>query len=314
MNTCEIVFLDRATLPEFPFNFDFPHHITNYSHSSPDQVAARIAQANIVVSNKVRINADAINNSPQLQLIAVPATGLDHIDQQAAQQCHIDIRNVCGYGNDTVAEHAMMLILALMRQLPAYQRDVAAGLWQNSPFFCHFGAPIRDLNGKTLGIFGKGGIGQALAERAQAFGMRILWGEHKHATSCRHGYTPFTQLIQEADVISLHCPLNEQTRNLIDEAELKMMKPQAVLINVGRGGLVAEQALVAALKYGRLGGAGVDVLSEEPPVHDNPLLRAQLPNLIITPHMAWGSEEAIQRICTILENNINAFMHKNNSN
>ncbi|WMY92014.1 D-2-hydroxyacid dehydrogenase [Snodgrassella communis] len=310
MNTCEIVFLDRATLPEFPFNFDFPHHITNYSHSSPDQVAARIAQANIVVSNKVRINADAINNSPQLQLIAVPATGLDHIDQQAAQQRNIDIRNVRGYGNDTVAEHTMMLILALMRQLPAYQRDVAAGLWQNSPFFCHFGAPIRDLNGKTLGIFGKGGIGQALAERAQAFGMRILWGEHKHATSCRHGYTPFTQLIQEADVISLHCPLNEQTRNLIDEAELKMMKPQAVLINVGRGGLVAEQALIAALKYGRLGGAGVDVLSEEPPVHGNPLLRAQLPNLIITPHMAWGSEEAIQRICTILENNINAFMHK----
>ncbi|MCT6882387.1 MAG: D-2-hydroxyacid dehydrogenase [Snodgrassella alvi] len=264
----------------------------------------------MVISNKVRINAEAIKNSPQLKLIAVPATGLDHIDQQAAQQHNVGIRNVRGYGNDTVAEHAMMLILALMRQLPAYQRDVAAGLWQSSPFFCHFGAPIRDLNGKTLGIFGKGGIGQALAARAQAFGMHVLWGEHKNAKDCRNGYTPFTQLIQQADVISLHCPLNEQTRNMIDETELKSMKPQAVLINVGRGGLVAEQALVAALKYGQLGGAGVDVLSEEPPVHGNPLLSARLPNLIITPHMAWGSEEAIQRICTMLENNINTFMRE----
>ncbi|WP_369608706.1 D-2-hydroxyacid dehydrogenase [Snodgrassella alvi] len=310
MSTSEIVFLDRATLPDFPFKFDFPHHITTYSHSNPDEVAGRIAQANIVISNKVRINAEAIKNSPQLKLIAVPATGLDHIDQQAAQQHSVGIRNVRGYGNDTVAEHAMMLILALMRQLPAYQRDVAAGLWQSSPFFCHFGAPIRDLNGKTLGIFGKGGIGQALAARAQAFGMHVLWGEHKNAKDCRNGYTPFTQLIQQADVISLHCPLNEQTRNMIDETELKSMKPQAVLINVGRGGLVAEQALVAALKYGQLGGAGVDVLSEEPPVHGNPLLNARLPNLIITPHIAWGSEEAIQRICTMLENNINTFMRE----
>ncbi len=310
MSTSEIVFLDRATLPDFPFKFDFPHHITIYSHSNPDEVAGRIAQANIVISNKVRINAEAIKNSPQLKLIAVPATGLDHIDQQAAQQHNVGIRNVRGYGNDTVAEHAMMLILALMRQLPAYQRDVAAGLWQSSPFFCHFGAPIRDLNGKTLGIFGKGGIGQALAARAQAFGMHVLWGEHKNAKDCRNGYTPFTQLIQQADVISLHCPLNEKTRNMIDETELKSMKPQAVLINVGRGGLVAEQALVAALKYGQLGGAGVDVLSEEPPVHGNPLLSARLPNLIITPHMAWGSEEAIERICTMLENNINTFMRE----
>lgn len=311
MTTSEIVFLDRATLPEYPFNFKFPHHITSYSHTSPDEVAGRIAQANIVISNKVRINAEAIRNSPRLQLIAVPATGLDHIDRQTAQQHNVGIRNVRGYGNDTVAEHAMMLILALMRQLPAYQRDVAAGLWENSPFFCHFGAPIHDLNGKTLGIFGKGGIGQALAARAQAFGMHVLWGEHKNASSCRDGYTPFTQLLQQADVISLHCPLNEQTRNMIDEAELKMMKPQAVLINVGRGGLVAEQPLVAALKYGQLGGAGVDVLSEEPPVHGNPLLRAHLPNLIITPHMAWGSEEAIQRICSMLEDNINIFMQEN---
>ena len=238
----------------------------------------------------------------------MPATGLDHIDLQAAQQYGVEVRNVHGYGNDAVAEHTFMLMLALMRQLPAYQRDVAAGLWEKSPFFCYKGAPIRDLNGKTLGIFGRGGIGKAVASRAQAFGMKILWGEHKNALDCRNGYTPFTQVLQQADIISLHCPLNEQTRNLIGENELKAMKPQAILINVGRGGLVDEQALVAALKYGHLAGAGVDVLSQEPPVNGNPLLSAHLPNLIITPHIAWGSKDAIQRILVMLEDNINNFM------
>lgn len=308
MATSEIVFLDRTTLPKYQFNFNFPHHITDYPRSNPEEVASRIAGANIVVTNKIPIDAETIRNSPNLRLIAVPATGLDHIDLQAAQQHGVEVRNVHGYGNDAVAEHTFMLMLALMRQLPAYQRDVAAGLWEKSPFFCYKGAPIRDLNGKTLGIFGRGGIGKAVASRAQAFGMKILWGEHKNALDCRNGYTPFTQVLQQADIISLHCPLNEQTRNLIGENELKAMKPQAILINVGRGGLVDEQALVAALKYGHLAGAGVDVLSQEPPVDGNPLLSAHLPNLIITPHIAWGSKDAIQRILVMLEDNINNFM------
>lgn len=308
MATSEIVFLDRTTLPKYQFNFNFPHHITDYPRSNPEEVASRIAGANIVVTNKIPIDAETIRNSPNLRLIAVPATGLDHIDLQAAQQYGVEVRNVHGYGNDAVAEHTFMLMLALMRQLPAYQRDVAAGLWEKSPFFCYKGAPIRDLNGKTLGIFGRGGIGQAVASRAQAFGMKILWGEHKNASGCRDGYTPFIQVLQQADIISLHCPLNDQTRNLIGENELKAMKPQAILINVGRGGLVDEQALVAALKYGHLAGAGVDVLSQEPPVNGNPLLSAHLPNLIITPHIAWGSKDAIQRILVMLEDNINNFM------
>ena len=308
MTTSEIVFLDRTTLPKYQFNFNFPHHSTDYPRSNPEEVASRIAGANIVVTNKIPIDAETIRNSPNLRLIAVPATGLDHIDLQAAQQYGVEVRNVHGYGNDAVAEHTFMLMLALMRQLPAYQRDVAAGLWEKSPFFCYKGAPIRDLNGKTLGIFGRGGIGQAVASRAQAFGMKILWGEHKNASDCRDGYTPFIQVLQQADIISLHCPLNDQTRNLIGENELKAMKPQAILINVGRGGLVDEQALVAALKYGHLAGAGVDVLSQEPPVNGNPLLSAHLPNLIITPHIAWGSKDAIQRILVMLEDNINNFM------
>ena len=308
MTTSEIVFLDRTTLPKYQFNFNFSHHITDYPRSNPEEVASRIAGANIVVTNKIPIDAETIRNSPNLRLIAVPATGLDHIDLQAAQQHGVEVRNVHCYVNDAVSQHTLMLMLALMRQLPAYQRDVAAGLWEKSPFFCYKGAPIRDLNGKTLGIFGRGGIGQAVASRAQAFGMKILWGEHKNASDCRDGYTPFIQVLQQADIISLHCPLNDQTRNLIGENELKAMKPQAILINVGRGGLVDEQALVAALKYGHLAGAGVDVLSQEPPVNGNPLLSAHLPNLIITPHIAWGSKDAIQRILVMLEDNINNFM------
>lgn len=308
MNTSEIVFLDRATLPKHQFDFRFPHHTTEYPRTNPDEVISRIANATIVVTNKIPIDAETIKNCPKLRLIAVPATGLDHIDLQAAQQHGVEVRNVHGYGNDAVADHTLMLMLALMRQLPAYQRDVAAGKWEKSPYFCYKGAPIRDLNGKTLGIFGRGGIGQAVATRAQAFGMKILWGEHKNAPSVREGYTPFTQVLQQADILSLHCPLNDQTRNMIGEEELKIMKPQAILINVGRGGLVSEHALVNALKNDQLAGAGVDVLSQEPPVNGNPLLSTQLPNLIITPHIAWGSIDAIKRILVMLEDNINDFM------
>lgn len=308
MNTTEIVVLDGATLPKCEWAFNFPHHITFYDHTQTEEVAKRIATANVVITNKVKINAKAMAYSPALRLIAVAATGYEHIDLAAAKKQEVTVCNIRAYGNDTVAEHAFMLMIALIRQLPAYQRDVAAGLWQKSPFFCHFGAPIRDLNGKTLGIFGRGGIGKALAQRARAFGMDIIWGEHKHADACREGYVPFTEVIARADVISLHCPLNEQTRNMIAETELRAMKAGALLINVGRGGLVDEPALVAALKYGQLGGAGVDVLTQEPPVNGNPLLSAHLANLIITPHMAWGSVEAINRLFDILINNINAFM------
>lgn len=308
MNTTHIVVLDRATLCPQPFHFDFPHRITEYGHTAAADTPARLATADIVITNKVRIDADMMHANPQLKMIAIAATGFEHVDLAAARKHGIVVSNVRAYGNDTVAEHAFMLIMALMRQLPAYQRDVAAGLWQNSPFFCHFGAPIRDINGKTLGIFGRGGIGRALARRAEAFGMNIVWGEHKHATVCRPGYTPFAKLLAQADVVSLHCPMNTTTRHMLGETELQQMKPGAVLINVGRGGLVDETALVAALKYGTLTGAGVDVLSEEPPLNGNPLLNIHLPNLIVTPHMAWGSQEAASRLFDMLTNNINAFM------
>ena len=306
--TTRIVVLDRGTLPDRPFSFDFPHELVEYAHTQPEETAARVADAEIIITNKVTVDSTMIATNPRLKMIAIAATGFEHVDVAQAKKNGVVVSNIRAYGNDAVAEHAFMLMLALMRQLPAYQRDVAAGLWPQSPYFCHFGAPIHDVNGKTLGIFGRGGIGRALAQRAEAFGMNIIWGEHKHAATCRDGYTQFAEVLRTADVISLHCPLNADTRHMIAESELQQMKPGSVLINVGRGGLVDEQALVAALKYGQLGGAGFDVLTEEPPPTDHPLLKARLPHLIVTPHMAWGSVEAMDRLFDMLADNINAFM------
>ncbi len=304
----KIAVLERETLVSRPFAFEFAHQLREYSSAESADPAACIAGADIVVCNKIPLTAAHIAANPQLKLIAVAATGVNNIDLAAACAAGITVCNIRAYGNESVAEHAFMLMITLMRNLPAYQRDVAAGLWQNSPFFCHFGAPMRDLNGKTLAIFGRGGIGNTLAGYARAFNMQVIFGEHKHAEQVRDGYVAFDEAIRRADVVSLHCPLNEQTANMIDEAELQQMKPGAVLINCGRGGLVNETALVAALKYGQLGGAGFDVLTEEPPRNGNPLLKAHLPNLIVTPHMAWGSTEAQNRLFDILVENIRSFV------
>lgn len=308
MQPLKIVALDRDTLPERAFDFAFAHELVCYSATLPEQTAERIAGAHIVITNKVVISADMMAANPNLRLIAVTATGVNNVDVAAARAAGITVCNVRAYGNESVAEHAFMLMIALMRNLPAYHRDVAAGLWQQSPFFCHYGAPMRDLNGKTLAIFGRGNIGKTLAAYAQAFHMNVIFGEHKHADCVREGYVSFDEAIRSADVISLHCPLTAHTQNMIGETELQNMKAGAILINCGRGGLVDETALVAALKYGRLGGAGVDVLTEEPPRNGNPLLKAHLPNLIVTPHMAWASHEAVNRLFDILIDNINSFV------
>ncbi|MDE1714587.1 NAD(P)-dependent oxidoreductase, partial (plasmid) [Chromobacterium amazonense] len=189
-----------------------------------------------------------------------------------------------------------------------YQRDVAAGVWSQAKQFCHFGAPIREMRGAVLGIVGSGGIGSQLAGMARAFGMEVLFAERKGLAQAREGRTPFGEVLACADVISLHCPLTDETRGMIAQPELMAMKPGAILINTARGGLVDEADLVAALKYGQLGGAGFDVLSVEPPALDNPLLKARLPNLIVTPHVGWASGEAMRRLAAQLADNIEAFV------
>lgn len=314
MHEYHIVALDRDSLDRTPFDFDFPHRLSEYANTQPHETAGRLKNADIVITNKVVITAQHIADNPQLKMIAVAATGYNNVDIEAARQAGVTVCNIRAYGNESVAEHAFMLMIALMRNLPAYQRDVAAGLWEKSPFFCHFGAPMRDLNGKTLAIFGRGNIGSMLAQYARAFKMNVVFGEHKHATAVREGYLPFDEAIATADAVSLHCPLNEETRGMIGEHELQQMKPGAVLINCSRGGLVDETALLAALKYGTLGGAGFDVLTEEPPVNGHPLLKARLPHLIVTPHMAWGSSEAMKRLFDILCENIRLFVRQTPQN
>ena len=314
MNPLQIVVLDRDTLVNRPFEFDFPHTLSSYGTTEAHETLARIRGADIIITNKVVISAEHIAANPQLKLIALAATGVNNVDLAAAKQAGVGVCNIRAYGNESVAEHAFMMMITLMRNLPAYQRDVAAGLWENSPFFCHLGAPMRDLNGKTLAIFGRGNIGKTLATYAQAFKMNVVFAEHKNAQSVRDGYVSFDEAIRSADVVSLNCPLTPQTANMIGEAELQQMKPGAILINCGRGGLVDEAALVAALKYGQIGGAGFDVLTQEPPRDGNPLLKARLPNLIVTPHIAWASQEAANRLFDILLDNINRFVAGNPQN
>ena len=314
MNQLHIVVLDRDTLVNRPFDFDFPHTLSSYGTTEAHETLERIRGADIVITNKVVISAQAFAENPQLKLVAVTATGVNNVDVEAAKQNGTAVCNIRAYGNESVAEHAFMMMITLMRNLPAYQRDVAAGLWENSPFFCHLGAPMRDLNGKTLAIFGRGNIGKTLATYAQAFKMNVVFAEHKNAQSVRDGYVSFDEAIRSADVVSLNCPLTPQTTNMIGEAELQQMKPGAILINCGRGGLVDEAALVAALKYGQIGGAGFDVLTQEPPRDGNPLLKARLPNLIVTPHIAWASQEAANRLFDILLDNINRFVAGNPQN
>ena len=314
MNSLHIVVLDRDTLVNRPFDFDFPHTLSSYGTTEAHETLERIRGADIVITNKVVISAQAFAENPQLKLVAVTATGVNNVDVEAAKQNGTAVCNIRAYGNESVAEHAFMMMITLMRNLPAYQRDVAAGLWENSPFFCHLGAPMRDLNGKTLAIFGRGNIGKTLATYAQAFKMNVVFAEHKNAQSVRDGYVSFDEAIRSADVVSLNCPLTPQTANMIGEAELQQMKPGAILINCGRGGLVDEAALVAALKYGQIGGAGFDVLTQEPPRDGNPLLKARLPNLIVTPHIAWASQEAANRLFDILLDNINRFVASNPQN
>ncbi|WP_028455262.1 D-2-hydroxyacid dehydrogenase [Chitinilyticum litopenaei] len=304
----QIVFLDRDTLPVPLPELPLPHVWREYGQTGQAEVAQRLAGATVAISNKVRIDAAALAEAPALRLIAVAATGYNNIDLDACRARGIAVCNIRDYAVSGVPEHALMLMLALKRQLLSYRQDVLAGQWQRAPGFCHFGAPMHDLAGSTLVLVGAGALGQATARLAAAFGMHVVWAERKHAPHVRPGFVEFYTALAQADVLSLHCPLTAETRNLIGGYELEALKPDCVLVNTSRGGLIDEGALLAALQSGRLAGAGLDVLDEEPPVHGNPLLDVSLPNLIITPHVAWASQETMARLARQLVGNIAAFL------
>jgi glycerate dehydrogenase len=270
-------------------------------------VAERLAGATIAITNKVPLRAQVLERLPGLRLIAVAATGVDCVDWAWCHAHGITVCNIRGYAVRSVAEHVLMLMLALRRQLPALQADLRAGAWQRADAFCLLDRPIADLGGATLAIVGAGELGRAVARTGAALGMEVLLAERRGAEP-RPGRVPFEEALTRADVLSLHCPLTPETRGLVGAAELAAMKPGAILINTARGALVDADALLTALAEGRLGGAGIDVLPEEPPRHGHPLLEANLPNLIVTPHVAWASASAMQALADQLIDNMEAFV------
>ncbi len=304
----KIVFLDRKSLIADMRVPSFAHAWVDHEQTHPDEVVARLKDADIVIVNKVRLSADILTQTPRVKMIAVAATGTDIVDIAYCQAHGIVVSNIRGYAVHTVPEHAFMLMLALRRNLLGWREDVRAGLWQQTDQFCLFTRPMNDLFGSTLGLVGYGSLGHGMQKLAEAFGMKVLIAEHKHAATVRSGYTAFDSVLREADVISLHTPLTTETRHLIAAREFGLMKPTAILINTARGNLVDEAALAEALQSGRIAGAGFDVLSVEPPSQGNPLLELDLPNFILTPHVAWSSREAMQTLADQLVDNIEAFV------
>jgi glycerate dehydrogenase len=307
MTQHRIVFLERESIRGEFRRPDFPHDYTEYPLTAPEELAGRVREASIIITNKVQLRGELLATLANLKMIACAATGTDNVDLEWCRAHGVVVSNIRGYAVNTVPEHVIALAMALRRNLIAYRQEVRAGKWQRSPLFCFFDHPIRDLHGATLGIVGRGSLGQGVARLAEAFGMRVLWAEHKGAAAVRPGYAAFDAVLREADVLTLHCPLNAATRGMIGEAELRAMKREAVLINTARGGLVDETALVQALKEGWIAGAGFDVLSKEPPREGNALLELDLPNFILTPHVAWASARAMQTLLDQLTGNIEAF-------
>jgi glycerate dehydrogenase len=292
-----IVFLDRATIgPTVAIRRpDFAHRWTEYDRTRPDEVAERLADADIAITNKAPIHAAQLDRSPRLKMISVAATGYDVIDLPACLQRGIVVSNVRGYAVNTVPEHTFALIFALQRNIVGYRQDVIAGEWQKAAQFCFFNHGIRDLNGTRLGIIGSGAIGQAVGRIGRALGMDVVFAAHKGQERFGSLYKSWDEVLETSDVITLHTPLKPETRNLISSAEFARMKRWPILINTSRGGLVDEAALVEALDRGQVRAAGFDVLTGEPPRDDNPLLAVMdRPNIIVTPHVAWASEEAMQ--------------------
>jgi glycerate dehydrogenase len=303
-----IVFLERNTFNIAFRRAAFDHEWTEYGETSPDEIVPRLRHASIAICNKLQLAQESLSQLPDLRLIAVAATGVDNVDLAFCRTRGIAVCNTRGYAVNSLPEHALMLMLALRRNLIAYRDDVHAGRWQEAKQFCLLGHSIGDLRGATLGIIGYGTLGQAMARLAQTMGMEVLIAEHKNASRVREGRLPFVEVLHCSDVISLHCPLTDETTNLIGAEELRLMKPDAILINTARGGLLDDVALLDALATRQIAGAGIDVLRVEPPNEGNRLLQTNLSNLIVTPHNAWASRQAMQTLADQLIENIEAFV------
>jgi len=309
MNKSVAVFLDKASL--FPDDLDFTilDEVADwqwFDNVNVSDIRHCLADAEIIVTNKKLINSAVMDDCPQLRLICVAATGVNNVDIDAAKQKNIKVCNVRAYATSSVAQHVFSLILSLNRKLFTYREAAINGQWSQSDFFCFFGEPVSDLEGKTLGIIGYGELGHAVAEIARCFGMEVLIAK-RDAKDLREGRVELVALLSMADVVSLHCPLTEQNYHLLGEDELSLMKPAAILVNTARGGLIDETALLHALQTKQIAAAALDVLEQEPPAVNHALLNYHADNLIITPHVAWASRESRQRLVNEIAKNIQAF-------
>ena len=311
-----IVFLDSTAIPKhIPIpRPSFPHNWVEYEYTSAEQTIERAKDADIIITSKVILSREALQQLPKLKLIAITATGTNNVDLEAAKELGVAVKNVTGYSATTVPEHVLGMIFALKHSLAGWQRDQLMGKWTESKQFCYFDYPITDVKGSTLGVFGKGCLGKEVGRLAELLGMKVLYAEHRNATTCREGYTPFEEVLKQADILTLHCALTETTKNLINQETLSLCKKGAYLINTGRGPLIDEQAVCDALKSGQLGGAALDVLVKEPPEKNNPLieLAKTMPNLIITPHIAWASDSAVTTLTKKVTQNIEDFVQQLN--
>jgi len=289
----------RSVLPEWEF----------HARTRPGDITARISDAAVVVTNKVVLDAGILARAPRLKLICAAATGTNNIDVQAAAGRGIPVCNARDYATDSVVQHVFALLLTLVTRLDAYRADIRAGRWSESEQFCLLDHPIRTLAGMHLGIVGQGVLGRATGRLAEAFGMRVTFTRSLRPGAARVEDRPdLDDLLPDLDALSLHCPLTEATRNLVDRSRLARMRKGSLLINTARGGLVDPSALAESLRSGHLGGAGIDVLEPEPPPADHPLLATDIPNLVLTPHTAWAARQARQNVLDEVAANIAAYL------
>jgi len=309
----KIVVLDGYTLN--PGDLDWEAlkalgDVTICDRTPQDLLLERAKDADILLTNKTPLTRDVIMQCDRLQFIGVLATGYDGIDIETARQCHIPVSNASGYASDAVAQHTLALMLELMNRISLHDYKVRAGYWNLD--FSFFSKPLRELQGKTLGLVGYGRIGKRVAEVSRVFGMNLLINRKNPITADEGCRATLPEMARYSDVVSLHCPLTAENRHMIDKEFLAQMKSTAILLNTARGPLIDEKALAHALSNGQIAGAGLDVMEKEPPDEENPLMK--VPNCIITPHNAWATVEARQRLMDIVVANVKAFQEGNPQN
>lgn len=302
----KIVFLDALSVGNVDFkNIEKEGELIKYNLTSKEEVFERIADAEIIITNKVYIGKEEIEAAPKLKLICVSATGYNNIDIKSAREAGVTVTNAAGYSTDSVAQHTFAMILEIYTSLSKYDRAVKEGKWGKSPLFTMNDYPSFELSGKTLGIIGYGEIGKRVQKIAEAFGIKVIIAESRSGKSENSFRVPFDTVLKESDIITIHTPLTNETRDMISYREFGLMKKTGVIINTARGGIINENALYTALKDGKIYGAATDVMVSEPPVNGSPLF--ELENIVITPHTAWAATESRQKLIEIISENIVKF-------